>query len=62
MFLGDSLAAFDLVATARMVRDCLHPQGGFRGCRSETEPDVEYTFHGLGILALLRLYRDSVEK
>jgi len=37
----------------RFVRSCEDPAGGFRAGPWDSEPDVEYTFYGLAMLALL---------
>lgn len=53
-----SLEAFeriDSAAVARFVRDCACAAGGFRASPSDTGADVEYTYYGLGTLALLRM-------
>jgi geranylgeranyl transferase type-2 subunit beta len=46
----------DLAAVARFVRDCASRGGGFRACAADPEADVEYTYYGLGTMALLRLH------
>jgi geranylgeranyl transferase type-2 subunit beta len=46
--------SFDAGLTARYVRDQLQlSTGGFRGASWDEQADVEYTFYGLGTLALL---------
>ena len=53
-----SLDAFDRIdaaAAARFVRDCACPTGGFLASPNDTAADVEYTYYGLGTLALLRM-------
>lgn len=45
--------AFDAAAAERYVRSMELPEGGFRGAELDPEGDVEYTFYGLGTLALL---------
>ena len=45
--------ALDLRAAARFVRDLAVADGGFRGTVGD-EADIEYTYYGLGCLALLR--------
>ena len=37
----------------RFVRDLAMPGGGFAGAPGDDQPDVEYTYYGLGTLALL---------
>ena len=49
----DGLAALDLDRMARYVAALEQPQGGFRGGAWDDAADVEYTFYGLGISALL---------
>ena len=51
----------DLIDDAKIERFVTHPEhglefptGGFRGAVWDEQADVEYTFYGLGILALLR--------
>ncbi|MCE5216391.1 hypothetical protein LLH03_05080, partial [bacterium] len=44
----------DLAALARFARTCARPGGGFSSCPRDAVPDVEYTYYGLGTLALLR--------
>lgn len=51
--------ALDLPALARFVKHCAHPAGGFTAGPHDTEADVEYTYYGLGCLALLRLQTES---
>jgi len=49
----DGLAELDLDRVARFVAALEQPQGGFRGGAWDDAADVEYTFYGLGISALL---------
>jgi geranylgeranyl transferase type-2 subunit beta len=42
-----------LADAARFTRDLSCPDGGFRGARFKDEPDSEYTFYGIGSLAVL---------
>ena len=49
----EALSAIDLAAAARYVESLEVAQGGFRGGAWDDRPDVEYTFYGLGTLALL---------
>jgi geranylgeranyl transferase type-2 subunit beta len=51
----DALHRFDTAALGRYVQALALPQGGFRGGLWDEEADVEYTFYGLGTLALLSL-------
>jgi geranylgeranyl transferase type-2 subunit beta len=48
----------DWPAVRNYVRQCERPQGGFRGGLIDPEGDVEYTFYGLGALALAALTLD----
>jgi len=43
----------DLPAVARFLRQTALPTGGFKAAPTDTEPDVEYTYYGLGSLALI---------
>lgn len=49
----DGLAALDLDRVTRYVAALEQPQGGFRGGAWDDAADVEYTFYGLGLSALL---------
>lgn len=49
----ESLSEVDAAAARRYVESLEVPQGGFRGGAWDDRPDVEYTFYGLGALALL---------
>ena len=49
----DGLAEVDLDRVARYVVALEQPRGGFRGGAWDDAADVEYTFYGLGISALL---------
>ena len=49
----DGLSPPDLAAVKRYVRALEQPNGGFRGGAWDDAADVEYTFYGLGTLALL---------
>ncbi len=47
-------SVLDLAKARRYATDCLElPTGGFRGASWDDTADVEYTFYGLGLLALL---------
>ena len=48
-----SASAIDLSATRRFVTSLDLPSGGFLAAAWDTAADVEYTFYGLGCLALL---------
>lgn len=50
----DGLNRLRLGDLARFVRACAAPEGGFKASPTDQEPDVEYTYYGLGCLALLR--------
>jgi geranylgeranyl transferase type-2 subunit beta len=47
------LDAINTSAALRFARSLECPQGGFRGAAWDPDTDVEYTFYGLGCLALL---------
>jgi geranylgeranyl transferase type-2 subunit beta len=49
----DELRRLDTSAVLRYVRSLERPGGGFRGGLWDDGCDVEYTFYGLGVLALL---------
>ena len=54
----DQLGAVDRVdwpGVRKYVRECELPAGGFRGGLIDPQGDVEYTFYGLGTLALAAL-------
>ena len=50
------VAAIDAAGVARFVKTLHVPTGGFLGARFDPEPDIEYTYYGIGVLALLRGY------
>lgn len=50
----DGLERVKLAGLARFVRASATPDGGFRASPADHEADVEYTYYGLGCLALLR--------
>lgn len=55
----DQLGAIDrvnLTALREYAESCEHGPGGFKGGLWDEVPDVEYTFYGLGVLALAALY------
>ena len=47
------LARIDTQAVARYAESLERAEGGFRAATWDTESDAEYTFYGLGTLALL---------
>ena len=47
------LATIDAAAARRYVESLQLPKGGFRGAAWDDRADLEYTFYGLGTLALL---------
>jgi len=49
------LPQIDTAGVARFLRRMAHPNGGFLACDGDDSPDVEYTYYGVGTLALLRL-------
>jgi geranylgeranyl transferase type-2 subunit beta len=48
-----ALGRVKLAPVARFARGLQASPGGFRGCAGDAAPDVEYTYYGLGTLALL---------
>lgn len=50
----DALRHIDLSAVGRFVRSVADPHGGFRSCPVDDAADVEYTYYGIGCLAILR--------
>lgn len=50
----DGLERLNLGNLARLVRGSAATNGGFKASPADHEPDVEYTYYGLGCLALLR--------
>jgi geranylgeranyl transferase type-2 subunit beta len=51
----DAASAIDTAAVRRFVTSLERPHGGFRAGAFELAVDVEYTFYGLGSLALLAM-------
>ena len=49
----NALDAIDTEASRRFVESLEHPDGGFLAGHGDTSTDVEYTFYGLGSLAIL---------
>lgn len=52
------LARVDLTQAARFLRGCACPTGGFGANPGDGQADAEYTYYGLGVLAILRASRD----
>jgi geranylgeranyl transferase type-2 subunit beta len=52
----NALDRIDLPAVARFAGLLADRSGGFRASLSDDEPDIEYTYYGVGTLALLRAY------
>lgn len=50
----EQLESISLSAARRYVESMQHAEGGFRGFEFDPADDVEYTFYGLGTLALLQ--------
>jgi geranylgeranyl transferase type-2 subunit beta len=48
-----SLGRANLAPMARFAHSLQASRGGFRACAGDAAPDVEYTYYGLGTLALL---------
>lgn len=55
----DAAGEIDLPAIGRFARDAALPGGGFGACPGDDEADIEYTYYGLGTLALLRAHLAS---
>ena len=51
----DALPRANLPALARFLRQLAAPAGGFNAGLLDDEPDIEYSYYGIGTLALLRL-------
>jgi geranylgeranyl transferase type-2 subunit beta len=45
----------DAASVARFLQRTAHPGGGFLACDGDDMPDVEYTYYGVGTLALLQV-------
>ena len=54
-----ALARVDRAAVARFVKAAGVPFGGFRESPNDDAPDVEYTYYGIGTLALLGSRSDA---
>ena len=50
-----ALSRVKLAPIARFAHALQAPAGGFRACAGDAAPDVEYTYYGIGTLALLAL-------
>jgi geranylgeranyl transferase type-2 subunit beta len=55
----DDLQRVNLPALARFLRQTALPDGGFKAAPADTEADIEYTYYGLGCLALLNAAVDE---
>ena len=53
----DGVHAIDIAGVANFVRGNAHPRGGFLACAGDDSPDVEYTYYGMGVVALLRAFK-----
>ena len=51
----DGVESLDTAAMGNFLRDAAHPRGGFLACAGDDSPDVEYTYYGTAVLALLRM-------
>ena len=51
-----ALPQADLPAAARYAQKLAAASGGFRGIAAHDEPDVEYTYYGLGVAGLLSVH------
>lgn len=56
LFALDGLRRVDLGAAVRWIGRLAGEAGGFRASLSDGEEDIEYTYYGLGALALVRAY------
>jgi geranylgeranyl transferase type-2 subunit beta len=56
-----ALSELDLSAAQRFVESMERPEGGFAGFAMDPAEDVEYTFYGLGAMALLAAARSESE-
>ncbi len=50
---ADAVRRARLADTARFVRDLIAAEGGFLAALGDDEPDVEYTYYGVGAMAIL---------
>jgi len=53
LILADRLDEIDLPAAARFIQRMKVPGGGFRSCAADPDPDIEYTWYGIGSVAIL---------
>lgn len=53
LWLAGRASCLDLPGLGEFVRDCAHPAGGFGAYPGDQQTDVEYTYYGIGTLALL---------
>jgi geranylgeranyl transferase type-2 subunit beta len=53
----DGLNTIDMLGIAEFLRKMASPHGGFLACHGDDAPDVEYTYYGVGVFALLRAMR-----
>lgn len=60
LFNLDALGKLDLPAVGKFVRELALPAGGFRSSLRDSEADIEYTYYGIGTLAILRAYLMAV--
>jgi len=54
-----ALDGIDLAAAARFLKSMAVRGGGFRSCAADSEPDIEYTYYGIGSVATLAVYAAS---
>jgi geranylgeranyl transferase type-2 subunit beta len=57
-----ALGRVKLAPVARFAHALQAPAGGFRSCADDAAPDVEYTYYGLGTLALLAQAAGQTER
>jgi geranylgeranyl transferase type-2 subunit beta len=50
----DALGRLDAGRLANFLRQTAIPTGGFLACPNDAEADLEYTYYGIGVLAMLR--------
>lgn len=53
------LGTVDIARLGRFVAALSTPEGGFRSCAADLEVDIEYTYYGIGVAALLRRHADE---
>ncbi|MEI7832081.1 MAG: prenyltransferase/squalene oxidase repeat-containing protein [bacterium] len=61
LFNLDAMGHLNLPALGKFVRILMQPEGGFRAAIRDGEADIEYTYYGLGTIAILRAYLMAVE-